>query len=95
MEPFRLWVNTADARGRGIGDGDRVRVFNDRGVTVVQARVTERIMPGVVSLPEGGNYRPDDKGVDWGGCANVLTTEAPTPGGGAAVNTCLVQVEKL
>ncbi|MDP2952801.1 MAG: molybdopterin-dependent oxidoreductase, partial [Chloroflexota bacterium] len=95
VEPFRLWINTADAQARGIGDGERVKVFNDRGTTVLQARVTERIMPGVVSLPEGGNYRPDDKGVDWGGCANVLTTEAPTPGGGAAVNTCLVQVEKL
>ena len=51
-------------------------------------------MPGVVDIPEGGGYAPDERGIDRGGCANVLTKGGPTPGGGAHFNTCLVQVEK-
>ena len=34
-----------DAAARGIADGERVRVFNDRGATVLPARVTDRIAP--------------------------------------------------
>ena len=34
-----------DAAARGIADGRRVRVFNDRGATVLPARVTDRIAP--------------------------------------------------
>ena len=26
------------------------------------ARITERIMPGVVDIPEGGGYAPDERG---------------------------------
>ncbi len=31
--PQRLFMNPIDAAARAIGDGDRVRVFNDRGET--------------------------------------------------------------
>jgi anaerobic selenocysteine-containing dehydrogenase len=43
-----LQIHPADAAARGIGDGDRVRVFNDRGQFELQARVTDRARPGVV-----------------------------------------------
>ena len=36
-----------DAAGRGIRDGDEVRVFNDRGAFVAKARVSERARRGV------------------------------------------------
>ncbi|MBI4285709.1 MAG: hypothetical protein HY670_07395, partial [Chloroflexi bacterium] len=68
--------------------------FYDRGETVVRAQVTERIMPGVVDLPHGAWYRPDEKGIDRGGCPNVLTSEVYSPAGAYAYNTCLVQVAK-
>ena len=51
-------------------------------------------MPGVVDMPEGAWYNPDQQGVDMGGCANVLTRDMSSPGGAAAYNTSLVQVEK-
>jgi anaerobic selenocysteine-containing dehydrogenase len=38
-----------DARARGIADGDRVRVFNDRGDILLKARVDGKVQPGVVS----------------------------------------------
>jgi len=90
-----LIINTADAQARGISDGDMVRVFNDRGETILPAKVTERIMPGVVDLPHGAWYHPDEKGIDRGGCANVLCKSAYSPGGAFTYNSCLVQVERL
>ena len=88
-------LNSADADTRGIKDGDMVMVFNDRGVTVLPVWVTERIMPGVVDIPQGAWYDPDKNGIDRGGCANVLTRDEPSPGGAYPTNTCLVQVEKV
>ncbi|MFH1651959.1 MAG: molybdopterin-dependent oxidoreductase [Chloroflexota bacterium] len=89
-----LAMNPEDAAARGIGDGDDVRVFNDRGEMIIPVRVTGRIMPGVVDLPQGAWYRPDENGVDRGGCANVLTRDAHSPAGAYCYNTNLVQVAK-
>ncbi|MFC1955706.1 molybdopterin-dependent oxidoreductase [Chloroflexota bacterium] len=93
--PQAITISAVDAGARGISDGDEVRVFNDRGEVVVSAVVTERIMPGVVELPQGAWYSPDENGVDRGGCANVLTRDMRSPGGAACYHTCLVQVQKV
>lgn len=87
-------INTADAEKRGIQQGDTVRVFNDRGEVRIPAQVTERIMPGVVALPQGAWFAPDENGIDRGGCANVLTKNMISPGGAFACHTALVQIEK-
>lgn len=94
MQTQAVSINTLDAEPRGIEDGDMVRVFNDRGEMIIPARVTERIMPGVVAIPQGAWYTPDEKGVDRGGCANVLTKNVTSPAGAFSPNTALVQVEK-
>jgi anaerobic dimethyl sulfoxide reductase subunit A len=95
LEPQAIMMNTSDARTRGINDGDSVRVYNDRGEVIIQARVTERIMPGVADLPEGAWYDPDEHGVDHGGNPNILTLDKRSPGGAFCSNSCLVQVEKV
>ena len=86
-------MNTVDATARGIKDGDDVRVFNDRGMLILPARVTERIMPGVVDIPEGAWPKLDKKGVDRGGCANFLVRDHPLIKEALPSNTCLVEVE--
>jgi anaerobic selenocysteine-containing dehydrogenase len=44
-----LEINNADARARGITDGDSVRMFNARGDIRLRARVNGAVQPGVVS----------------------------------------------
>jgi anaerobic dimethyl sulfoxide reductase subunit A len=94
VEEHRAWVNPIDAERRGIRDGDEIYVFNDRGKVAIKACVTERIIPGVVSIFEGAWYNPDKDGVDRGACANTLTKDSYSGGGAAVMNTCLVEVEK-
>jgi anaerobic dimethyl sulfoxide reductase subunit A len=93
--PQRLFMNVKDAEARGIADGDNVRVWNDRGEIIMPVRLTLRIMPGVVDIPQGAWFTPDGQGVDRRGCANVLTSERPTPYCyGNTQQTIAVQVEK-
>ncbi len=94
LEPQALWISSKDAKARGIKDGSLVRAFNDRGEVVVPARVTERMMPGIVDLPQGAWYNPDQNGADRGGCANVLTKDEYSPGEAFITNTALVQVAR-
>ncbi|MEE8470603.1 MAG: molybdopterin-dependent oxidoreductase [Dehalococcoidia bacterium] len=93
--PQTVLISLADARKRGIENGDPVRVSNDRGQMIIPARVSGRIMPGVVDVPQGAWYDPDENGIDRGGCANILTKDAYSPGGANCTNTALVQVEKV
>lgn len=44
-----LEIHPHDAAARGIGEGEMVRVYNDRGEYRCVARVTERARPGVVN----------------------------------------------
>src|SRR5690625_4020750 len=76
--PQRLWINPVDAAARELGNDDWARVYNDRGATLVQVRVTPRIAPGVVMLPQGAWYNPGPDGTDRAGTANVLTSWHPT-----------------
>lgn len=94
LEPQSVYINGVDAEERGIKDGGQVRVFNDRGQTILRASVTERMMPGVVDIPEGAWYAPGEDGIDRGGCPNVLLSDVPSPGGALCTNTALVEVEK-
>ncbi len=92
--PQTVWISSADAKARGIGQGDMVRIFNQRGEVALPAKVTERMMPGVINIAEGGWFKPDKKGVDRGGCCNVLLKDEHSPAGAFCSNTCLVQVQK-
>jgi len=95
LQTQAVQINPVDAETRGIRDGDEVRVFNDRGEMIIRAKVTERIMPGVVDIWQGAWYDPDERGVDRGGCTNVLSSDRISGGGSVPYNTGLVQVQKL
>jgi anaerobic dimethyl sulfoxide reductase subunit A len=93
--PQRAYINNLDAAARGIKDGDMVRVYNDRGQMILPARVTKRNMPGVIDIPSGGWWEPDQNGVDRHGAVNILTSLKVTPlAFGNPQGTFLVEVEK-
>lgn len=89
-----LSMNPVDANARGLKQHQLVEVFNDRGIIRIPLRITPRIMPGVVAIPEGTFYEPDANGVDVGHCPNTLTDLNGRSHivKANAVNTCLVQV---
>ena len=100
------WMNPIDASARDIANDDEVFVYNDRGTVKLQARVTERVMPGVMSIPQGAWYDPQssepppgaanaDHLVDVAGSVNSLTSLHPSAlAKGNAVHTTLANVVK-
>jgi anaerobic dimethyl sulfoxide reductase subunit A len=93
--PQRLFLNPIDARERGIKDGDHVLIYNHRGKIVIPCRLTKKIMPGVVNIPQGAWWQPDKNGIDRRGNVNVLTSHRWTPlAFGNAQHTMMVEVEK-
>lgn len=93
-----IWINPLDAESRGISNGDKVRVFNGRGEVRVAAKVTPRILPGVVAMGQGAWHQADMQGdrVDHGACMNTLTTQRPSPlAKGNPQHTNLIQLEKV
>lgn len=74
-----MWMNPKDAEKRGIKNGERVQVFNERGSIFIDVKVTPRITPGVAAIPQGAWYTPDKDGLDQRGSVNVLTSQRPTP----------------
>lgn len=79
LEPHAVWMNPLDAARRGIADGDTVLVYNGRGSVRIRAKLTECIMPGVASMPQGAWYSADEQGTDVRGDINTLAICRPTP----------------
>ncbi len=84
-----LEICAADARARGIADGDKVRVFNRRGDIVLKARVDGKVQPGVVSASlNWAKMTPGFQSI------NALTSEKLTDmGNSATFYSVLVEVE--
>lgn len=84
-------IHPDDAAMRGIGDGERVRVFNDRGAMVAAAKVTDKARRGVVVARSIWWRKLSPDGTN----ANMLTGQALTDMGRAATfYDVLVEVER-
>lgn len=81
VNPQEAWINPNDAEPRGILSGEKVRVKSEFGQTELLAKVTPRVVPGVVCISQGAWHDADMDGdrVDKGGCINTLTTQRPSP----------------
>lgn len=87
----RLDIHPDDARARGIRQGDRVRVFNDRGSFLLKAAVSDRARPGVVVAPSvwWKKLSPDGRNAN-----DVTSQHLADMGGGATFYDCLVEVQR-
>ena len=91
-----LWIHPLDAQQRGIDTGCHIQIYNERGQFRAKARVTEKVLQGVIWMRDG-----------WVGVNNLtngdpaLSPEASDivdpygiPGGQAAFDA-LVEVRKV
>lgn len=97
----RIQMHPQDAADRQIKAGDIVRVFNDRGATLAAASFNKNVRPGVVVLPTGAWYDPEDPNdplsLEVHGNPNVLTRDIATStlAQGTSAHSTLVEVEKF
>mgnify|MGYP001314977313 CR=1 FL=1 len=84
--PHALDIHPDDAGPRGVQDGARVAVWNERGRIELRARLTPGIRPGVVHVLEGRCHEGDPD-------VNALVAEGVTDmNHGATFYECLVEV---
>jgi anaerobic dimethyl sulfoxide reductase subunit A len=93
--PQEFFMNPDDAVARGIRDGDTVLIRSAAGKVIRPVYLTERIMPGVVTLGEGAWVEKDETtGIDKAGATNSLSSTILTGQGEEPWNTLNVEVEK-
>jgi anaerobic selenocysteine-containing dehydrogenase len=87
----RLEMHPADAAARGIGEGDAVRIWNDRGEMRVTAMLNAHLPAGVVAgRLDWGKMNAEGNNV------NALTSQRLTDiGAGATFYSTLIEVAKL
>ncbi|GAB2620238.1 molybdopterin oxidoreductase family protein [Streptomyces capparidis] len=97
-----LEISEEDARRLGVAAGDEVRVSTGAGEVVVPAEPTDRLRPGVVSMPYGWGHgregtRLRHAAAEPGASVNALTDSAVVdPLSGTAVfNGVPVRVERV
>lgn len=94
-------MHPVDATARGLVDGDIAKLFNARGACLAAIAVTEDVMAGVIQLPTGAWYDPEDRDDDMALCVhgnpNVLTRDVGTSrlAQGCTGQLTTVEVEKF
>lgn len=87
----RLHMNAADAKQKGITEGDTVRIWNDRGECELVVTIGENVLPGVVVSQGLWADSPGSKHY-----VNALTPDRPADmGGGATFFSGRVDVTKV
>ena len=93
-----LWLSRAEAEKRGIRHGDIVKVYNERGVVLAAAYITERLIGQTCYIDHGARCDPIIPGwLDRGGAINLITPTAQISknSSGMATSGFLVEVEKV
>jgi anaerobic selenocysteine-containing dehydrogenase len=96
-----VWIHPADAKKKGIKNGDIVKLFNERGIVLGGAYVTERIMLGVVYQDHGARADIITAGpeeyIDRGGAINLIAPANGTSQNcwGMATSGYLVNVDQV
>ncbi|ELB2833152.1 trimethylamine-N-oxide reductase TorA [Vibrio alginolyticus] len=95
-----VYINPADAKAKGIKDGDLVRVFNGRGQLLAGAVLTDSYPRGVIRIEEGAWYGPQNEkegAICTYGDPNTLTQDIGSSelAQATSANTCIVDFEKF
>jgi anaerobic selenocysteine-containing dehydrogenase len=74
-----LQIHPDDAVARGLADAATARVRSSAGQLDVEVEVTDRVRPGVVSLPHGWGHDVDGVGLQVARAAGGVNTNVLTP----------------
>jgi molybdopterin guanine dinucleotide-containing S/N-oxide reductase-like protein len=89
-----LEMHPQDAAQRGIGEGERVCLYNAQGTVRITVHLTPDLAPGVACLPEGVWVELDEQGIDQAGSANMLTpSEGTQPSQSCIMHAVNVEVK--
>jgi trimethylamine-N-oxide reductase (cytochrome c) len=93
-----VWIHPSEAAKRGIKHQEIVKVFNEKGIVICGAYVTERMRPGVAYVDHGARIDPIILGkVDRGGAINLISPIGSTSKNclGMASSGYLAEVGKI
>ena len=86
-EPYCI-LHPEEAQRRGLADGAKVRLFNDRGAVGLILKISDEVLPGVVLVP---GQRPDEETL--AGTINMLCSDRYTDlGEGATYQSTFLDV---
>jgi anaerobic selenocysteine-containing dehydrogenase len=89
MQSVKIEVSEDIAIEKGLKDGDRVKIFNDRGELTGNIKVMKKAHPKTINIDEGQWQK-------FGGSVNVLTSDLESDNGaGSTLYDCLVNLEKI
>ena len=81
-------MHPEEAQRRGVADGARVRLHNERGAVGLMLRISDEVLPGVVLVP---GQRPDEETL--GGTVNMLSSDRYTDlGDGATYQSTFLDI---
>jgi trimethylamine-N-oxide reductase (cytochrome c) len=90
-------IHPLDAEERGIRDGDLIRLHNERGAVLCAAKLTHRLVRGVVhAYGSSAVYDPIGEpghSVDRGGCVNLLSSPKSQIKKGHSMGASCCQIE--
>jgi anaerobic selenocysteine-containing dehydrogenase len=82
-------LHPEDATKRGLKNGEKVKLFNERGTVGLMLKVSDEVRPGVVLVP---GQRPDEEAVS--GTVNMLCSDRYTDmGDGATYQSTFLDVQ--
>ena len=92
LDVLRVTLHPDDAAARALANGDRVRVFNQRGDVHCHLAVSDRVRPGVASMPKGAWSRSSINGAT---SVALCPDDAQVVGDAACFNDARVEVAPL
>jgi trimethylamine-N-oxide reductase (cytochrome c) len=93
-----IWLHPSEAAKRGIKQGEIIKIFNERGIVLGGAYVTERLRPDIAYIDHGARIDPIILGkVDRGGAINTIAPTGTISKNcvGQATSGYLVEVSKI
>jgi len=96
MEPQIIEIHPSDAAARDLQNGETVKVQSVEGELEIPIHITENIMPGVVSILQGGWPAASSGGLSNTGSPNFCTSAEPTmPSRGSRTHSVWVKIGKM